>query len=288
MILKAWHILNAWPWYGRIPIKILLFLSVLFLTLYPKFWLLPRTIDRYRDMNAMLDPDHPELELLEQRVRDDSPDAADGRTALAAVQKVVYQRIPYAWDWEVWGVCEYLPTIAEVFEKGREDCDGRAVVAASLLRRLGYEADLVSDLLHVWVHTPAGETMSPTGGEKTFIATATGTKAAFSWKSLNNLCRGAAYGVSVYPLSREIVILAAFCALTMQPRSSVWRRIAGCLILWIALDVLRSSGRSAAMQGQAADVLRAWLGVLLIAVGWLVLAVRAKVAPPRCEPGNPR
>ena len=287
MVLQLWRALNRWPWYGRVPLKILFFLVVLFFTLYPKYWLLPRTIARYSDMNSVLDPSFPELAPLEEKVRAGLPESADARTTLDAVQKAVYQRIPYAWDWEVWGVCDYLPTVAEVFEKGREDCDGRAVVAASLLRRMGFQADLVSDLLHVWVSTPAGETMSPTGGEKTFVGTKTGTKPKISWKLLNNFSRGVSYGISVFPLLREIILLVTLCALTIQPRSHVWRRVAGCLILWIALQTLRDAGRPAAVHGEWKDVLGAWCGAALIIVGGFVLALRARVAPPHSAPSNP-
>lgn len=287
MIRRSWRALNRWPWYGRCPFKTLLFLAVVFFTLYPKFWLLPRTIERYRDMNSVLDPTYPALAPLEEQVRGALPAGADARTTLVAVQKAVYQRIPYAWDWEVWGVSEYLPTVAEVFQQGREDCDGRAVVAASLLRRMGFEANLVSDILHVWVDTPAGETMSPTGGEKTFVGTASGTKPKYSWKLLKNLSRGLSYGVAVFPIPRELIILAALCVLTLQPRSSFWRRVAGCLILWIAWGMLRDAGRPAAIEGQWRDVLHTWAGVSLVVAGWLVLAIRAGVPPYRCAAGNP-
>jgi hypothetical protein len=287
MILRTWRALNRWPWHGRCPLKILLLVIVVFFTLYPKFWLLPRTIERYGDMNSVLDPTYPELAPLEEQVRSELPASADAKATLAAVQKAVYQRIPYAWDWDIWGNCDYLPTVAEVFQKGREDCDGQAVVAASLLRRMGIQANLVSDILHVWVDTPRGETMSPTGGEKTLVGTPSGTRPNYSWKLLNNLGRGVSYGVAVFPIPREIIILVTLCALAIQPRSSFWRRVAGCLILWIAWGMLRDAGRQAAIQGQWLDVLHAWTGVALVLVGVLVLAIRAGAAPPRSAANTP-
>jgi hypothetical protein len=158
---------------------------------------------------------------------------------------------------------------------GREDCDGRAVVAASLLQRMGYEAQLVSDVLHVWVDTPAGQTMSPTSAEKTIVSTPTGTKVNVTPGVIRNLGRGMTYGVGAFPLNREAIILAAIALLTMQPRSSVWRRIAGCLMLWIALTTLRQAGIDAAMHGRAADVAQSWAGWAMALAGWLTLAVRA-------------
>ncbi len=285
--MPIWRALNNLRWFWRRPLKLAVFAIVTVIVLYPKVWLLPIAFERYGDMNSVLDPDHPELAPLEESVRDSLPTDAQTEDALPIVQKVVCERIPYAWDWEVWGVCEYLPTVDEVFEQGREDCDGRAVVAASLLRRLGYDAWLVSDLLHVWVETPEGETMSPTGGEKTFVGTETGTLATVSPRVIRNLARGFSYGVAVFPLIRELIILATLCVLTVQPWSSVWRRVAGCLLLWVALDMLRGAGKQAALDGRILDIVRTWIGIAVAVAGWLVLAVRVGGPRPRCAVKRP-
>ena len=272
--MSLWHRMNNLPRRWRWPLKLAIFAMATALVLYPKVWLLPTWWERIGDMNSVLDPEHPELAALEAQTRDALDPGASPADTLQMVESVVCDRIPYAWDWEVWGVAEYLPTVAEVFEQGREDCDGRAVVAASLLRRMGHDAWLVSDLLHVWVETPEGETMSPTGGEKTFIATETGTQTTVSLRLFSNLARGLSYGVAVFPLTRELMILAVLCVLTVQPWSSVWRRVAGCLVLWIALDTLRAGGARATDSGQTLAVVQTWFGVLLALAGWAVLAVR--------------
>jgi predicted transglutaminase-like cysteine proteinase len=276
---RLWRALNRLRWFWRYPLKVAAFLLVTALVLYPKPWLLPTAVARYRDMNSVLDPTNPQLVALQERVRSRLPADAPMKETLQAVQQVVCERIPYAWDWDVWGVCEYLPTVDEVFQKGREDCDGRAVVAASLLRRMGYNAWLVSDLLHVWVQTPEGETMSPTGAEKTFVGTEAGTQATLSARLIQNLGRGLSYGVAVFPLIRELIILATLCVLAVQPWSSVWRRVAGCIVLLIALYVLRDAGRQVAMNPRTLDLVRTMAGVALALVGWITLAVRVGGSP---------
>jgi hypothetical protein len=273
--MSIWRRLNRLRWFWRWPLKLVIFLVGTFLVLYPKFWLFPTCVERLADMNALLDPDHPEIAVLHDQLCDEISGEMPPPEALKAVQDAVCKRIPYSWDWDTWGVAEYLPTVAEVFDKGREDCDGRAVVAASVLRRMGYEASLVSDLLHVWVHTPQGETMSPTGGEKTLVGTAQGTKTKLSLRVLSNMARGLSYSVSVFPLTRELIILALIGVVAMQPRSSGWRRLCGCLVLWIALDTLRDAGQAAALDGEFRHVAMVWLGVGLLIAGWLILAVRA-------------
>jgi hypothetical protein len=272
--MSVWRAFNNLRWFLRWPLKFLLFAVATLLVLYPKVWLIPVALERLGDINALLDPQHPELGELEDDVLAELPPDAQASDILPAVQHAVCQRVPYAWDWEIWGVVEYVPTVAEVFERGREDCDGRAVVAASLLRRMGYDAWLVSDLLHVWVETPQGETMSPTGAEKTLVGTETGTEATLSFELVRNLGRGLSYGVAVFPLTRELTLLAVLCALAIQPRSSGWRRVAGCLLLWIGLDLIRDAGCPAALHGRIGDVAAVWLGAFVMMSGWLVLVLR--------------
>jgi hypothetical protein len=279
--VQLWHALNSLRWCYRCPLKAAVFLLVTLVVLYPKFWLLPTAFARYRNMNSVLDPEHPQVVELAERLRSRLPAELEMPETLQAVQDAVCERIPYAWDWDVWGVCEYLPTVAEVFEQGREDCDGRAVVAASLLQRMGYDAWLVSDLLHVWVATPEGETMSPSAGEKTFVATDAGTQATLSAHSIQNLARGLSYGIAVFPLSRELIILLTLCVLTLQPASPPWRRVVGCAVLVVALGVLRGAGRAAAVDGQLAEVVRAGLGAGLTVAGVALLMVRAGYRPRR-------
>ena len=122
--------------------------------------------------------------------------------------------------------------------------------------------------------------MSPTGGEKTLVGTDAGTRAAITRRLIKNLARGLSYGVAVFPLIRELLILATLCVLTMQPWSSRWRRVAGCVVLLIALEVLRGAGRGVVTEGQTYDLVRAWAGVAFVLAGGLILAVRVG-RPPR-------
>jgi hypothetical protein len=46
---------------------------------------------------------------------------------------------------------DHLATTSEVIERGTDNCDGHAVLTASLLRRRGYDAYVVMGYSHVWV-----------------------------------------------------------------------------------------------------------------------------------------
>jgi len=274
MVLKTyWRRVHGWPRRWRWPLKGVLLVLVVGLVLYPKPWLVPVWLGRLRNMNAVLDPGCPALAELEARVVAEVGAGAPLEDVLAPVERAVCARIPYAYDWETWGVMDYLPTVAEVFAQGREDCDGRAVVAASLLRRLGFEASLASDLKHMWVVTPAGEIMSPGAGPKTIVGEAGGTRTTIALGTVANLSRGMAFGVAVFPLTRELLIAAAVCAAAIHPWSSLRRRIAGCLLLVAALGLLRGAGASAS--DVAVHPALTWAGLATAVGGWLVLVVRA-------------
>lgn len=271
--LAYWRRIHRWPRRLRWPLKAVVFAATVLLVLYPKVWLLPAWLGRLRDLNAVLDPDHPGLAELEARVTAEVGEGGEPAEVLAAVERTVYARIPYAWDWETWGVMDYLPTVAEVFAKGREDCDGRAVVAASLLQRLGYEAWLVGDLKHIWVATPQAEIMSPGEGTKTLVGGETGTRTTLTLGTLANLARGLSYGIVVFPLAREALLLTVLCLLTLHPRSSLRRQAAGCLLLAGGLALIRMSGASAA--GLADRPVLVWAGLAAALIGWVLLAVKA-------------
>ncbi len=271
-LVAWWHRIHRGPRRVRWPLKAGVLGLTVALVLYPKVWLMPVWLERLGNMNSVLEPEHPALAELESAVRGAVGPNASTKAVHAAVERTVRARIPYAFDWDTWGVVDYLPTVGEVFAKGREDCDGLAVVAASLLRRMGEKAWLVTDLKHVWVVTPDGEIMSPGQGAKTLVGEETGTRISLTTDFAANLGRGLAFGVAVFPMGRELIILAVLCVVTLQPRSSVSRRMVGCLLLGGALVLLRLAGTSAT--ALAAEPALAWGGLSAAAAGWLVLAIR--------------
>lgn len=281
--MDFWHRVHRWPRRYRWPLKVGLFAAVVAVVVFPKVWLVPTYVARLRDMNRAVDPTEPALSPLEHDVRAVAPPDATAAALLPLVERTVYAHVPYAFDWDTWGVMDYLPTTREVLTMGRADCSGRAVVAAALLRRMGHEAWLAMDLKHVWVVTPAGETMAPGAGEKTLQAGPHGTIVRVSPGTLANLGRALRYGVAVFPLTREIVILLALCLLTMHPYASAWRRVLGCTLVFLALGLVRDA-EGTNPYAQARPWL-AWWGLAALVAGWLLLAIRgadrrSRAAPP--------
>ena len=173
-----------------------------------------------------------------RRKRVQPPPKSPAWQAQREVQKFVLEKVKYKWDWDTWGAADYMPTVAEMFAQAAErsdgqlyeDCDGRAVIAASLMRRLGYQADVVTDLRHVWVTTPQGEWMGP-GGRKTLVSTPQGNRLDLrtAWQ---NVPASLSFGISVFPLFRELVILLTAYVLMLHKRTP-WRAaaLAGLLLI---------------------------------------------------------
>jgi hypothetical protein len=69
----------------------------------------------------------------------------------AAIEEAVIESVPYSYDWEVYAMPWYFPTIDEVLAKGRGDCKARAIVLASVLEAKGIPYRINSSPMHVWV-----------------------------------------------------------------------------------------------------------------------------------------
>lgn len=256
----------------RLPLKWLTFGVVTLFVLFPDPRVVPRVARRYAKLDDMIDPRHPRLVALRQELESEAgPALADTAKRRFAVQKFVYSHVAYAWDWDEWGAAEYLPTLDEMFRAAdarpdrrlREDCDGRAVVAASLLAALGETCHIVTDLRHVWVESPHGGLMGP--GHAPALRGAPGGSRASGWNAIANLPRGFAYGVAVFPLLRELVLWIAAIALSYHRRMPPRTSIVLSLLPLAGLLTIRSRGGAAL--GTPPGALQSWLGCGAIVVG---------------------
>ncbi len=228
--------LNNLRWYLRLPIKWVVFAFTVLAVCFPYPSRLVQHVRHWRDPNALIEPDAPALQPLFERVRPLVADESSPAKVLSTVRDFVYDEIEYAWDWETWGTADYLPTVTEAISMGREDCDGRAVVAASLLRKLGYKSQIVTDFTHVWVKTDKGETMHP-GAKKAVVATKDGLK--IDYGALMQVPKATAYGIAVFPVGRELIVLGAMWLLLLRPKGGIGCSLAGLALLIDGLILLR-------------------------------------------------
>jgi hypothetical protein len=108
------------------------------LSLYPNPTLLPRAVANA--YNPDIDP--AAVQHLAAQLPDDPA---------YIEQQLEGPLLPYAVPWETYGVPWYYPTTREVIEKGVADCQGRAIVFASILEAKGIPYTLRASLDHIWV-----------------------------------------------------------------------------------------------------------------------------------------
>ena len=266
--------LDLFRWYARLPLKATLLGITILAVCFPYPAPTLRHIRHIMDPNALIQPHAPSLQPWVEELRPRLTDGMEPRLALNTVEKFVYEKVPYDWDWNTWGLSDYLPTVDEVVAMGKEDCDGRAVIAASLLRNFGFESRLVSDFAHVWVQTDKGETMSP-GKRKAVTVTDKGMK--IDWGAFAQLPNVLSYGIAVFPWPREAVVLLVGWWLLLDRRASARRAILAAALLVAALLLIRWSGDD---YWNPVRWVR-WSGVALLLatpVGLIFLGIRTRKA----------
>jgi hypothetical protein len=68
-----------------------------------------------------------------------------------AIEKAVLAKIPYRYDWELYNMPWYCPTVEQVLERGAGDCKARALVLASVLEAKNITYQVHSSPIHIWV-----------------------------------------------------------------------------------------------------------------------------------------
>lgn len=233
-------ILNRLRWYVRLPAKWLILGLTLLAVCFPDPDLLVRHIRHWSNPNALIEPNAACLQPFVDELSPRMGDPASPQEALKLVERYVREKIKYEWDWDNWGTADYMPTLAEAIERGHEDCDGRAVVAASLLARFGFQAQIVTDFSHVWVKTEHGETMGP-GKRKAVVAGKQGLKLQAA--ALVELPKALAYGTAVFPLARELIIIAVAWWLMLRRGGGFTCGVVGLGLLLCGVFLLRAGGQ---------------------------------------------
>lgn len=277
-VMRQIFALNNLRWYVRVPVKWMVFGLTVLAVCFPYPGRLLAHVRHWRDPNALIEPDAPAIQPFVDELR---PRLADSppRVVLQQVERFVCEKIEYAWDWDTWGTADYLPTVTEVIEAGKEDCDGRAVVAASLLQRFGFNAQLVTDFAHMWVKTDFGETMGP-GKKKAVIATERGLR--FQLSALTELPRASAYGVAVFPLFRELIIVGVLWLLLLRRSGGTLASAIGLVCFVVGLALLRAGGRDYTDP----TLWMQWLGLACIIGGFVALLLWAGRNARKTERGS--
>lgn len=195
------------PWKHAGARVLALVAGTLFL-LFPHPGRAAREISAVSNPNALVAPDDPAVAALSAEVDRAMPAALDRAGQVAWIEAFVDRRIAYANDWDQWWNVDYWPSPSETLAAGREDCDGIAVVTASLLRRRGFDARLEASIQHVWVAVGEERILGP-GKETNFDGqrwTLPSVRALLDWSR---------YGLGAFPFWRW-ALLAAWLSICVR------------------------------------------------------------------------
>jgi hypothetical protein len=235
---QGWRWLASLPFARRTAAKSLLLAAVLLFVLYPNPVLFVRQLGHYLDTESLIQPSFAAMPEINREIDQLLATNTPALTEFKAIERYVYRRIPYQYDWHGWWNLDYWPTAAEVWDRKHEDCDGRAVLAASILRSRGYaEARLVANLQHVWVAVGTNELMGPMAdknlrreGGKMVDGKLVGAKTVITLPAFKTLLDSLAMTCK-FPAWRVVSLLVAVLALIFHPAADASRFSTLCALM---------------------------------------------------------
>lgn len=276
IIRFLWNRLAALPVVGRIVMKWIIFIVVVVGVLFPNPFIFVEQIQNMLDMERLIQPDFKGIDDINREI----DQLLDGETTrgeeFRLIQRYVYRHIPYSYDWHQWGVVDYWPVAEKVWESRTEDCDGRAVLAVSILRSRGFEsAHLVASLRHMWVAVDDVELMGP-DSEKS-IKKEDG-RTVISLPSITMFLKGYAFKLGEFPATRSAVILLTLLVLLYHPCRNLTGLLGTMLVGLSGFIMLLEWGRKFVWEEELLFDFNFILGNVLIGVAILTAVGMARRA----------
>ncbi|MCP4395805.1 MAG: transglutaminase domain-containing protein [bacterium] len=199
----------------RLLLKMTIFSIVLFFSLNPHPKRFVQQVQRYFQTEHLIQEDFPGIEEINREIDLLLPPNVTQQEEFLAVQNYVYQHIAYEYDWDNWGNIDFWPKADIVWARQREDCDGRAVLAASILRSRGFHsATLAGSIRHIWVQVDQQELMNPDTEQNVRLD---GGKLAISLPSSQLLLESTALYVANFPTIRNLLLFFVALLLCYHP-----------------------------------------------------------------------
>lgn len=255
------HLRPGWRW----PAKLALLGAVVLFTLFPHPALLVRELQHLNDIESLIQPDLPEVAAMNREITAQLKPEASRKEEFRAVERYVYAHIRYEYDWFNWGNLDYWPTAKEAIDRQREDCDGQAIVAASVLRARGFKtAHVVANLQHCWVAVDGAELMGPQP-DKNFRRV--GDRTVLTFPELPTVLGSTAMIVK-FPAVRCLVMLAAALVLAYHPCRNLTGLLGVVVLGLVGFVLLLDWGNRYAPREQTLEV-----GTLLWALACFLIAL---------------
>lgn len=206
-------------------------------------------IQRTLRPEALIQTNFPALQQINREIDGWLAGGISRQSEPEVIEAYVCKRIRYLDDYSNWLNVEYWPDAEQVWSRAQEDCDGRAILAASILRSRGYSsARLAVGLDHMWVRLNANEKtpgappnmialLSP--GRRLSLDLAPRTGLDHALKILRALADPAALRETTLALVSDIpgfrkALLIVFLVIACHHPSRNWRVLGGATILALA------------------------------------------------------
>jgi len=146
-------------------------LGILILLLFPAFWLIPQQIYvRVNRQTELITPNAPVVIEFKSSFLEENPDydTFSWEEKMKAAKNYTMEKIVWELDYFTYGNMAHVGTPTQVIQRGMDDCQGQAVVMASLIRSLGFEyVWAVETPFHWWVLVrDPSKGLLPSGWEK--------------------------------------------------------------------------------------------------------------------------
>ena len=229
-LFRWWNSLATLPWAGRVGIKLAVFVTVFLVVTLPNPLLTVKQVKAYLDTEALFDSQFPEMRTINAKIDSLLLDDYTFEQEYRTIVRFVYDEIKYEFDWDNWLNSEYWPSAREVWQRGREDCDGRAILAVAIFRSRGYaDANIVGSMQHLWIRVGDNELMGP---DKEKLVVVEDGKKRFLLPSFQYMLEAMAGHLHSYPLMRMVILLMTFLILLMHPAQKA-KFILGVLLIGV-------------------------------------------------------
>ncbi len=273
-ILRLFGALNAMRSLPRLSIKSAVFLLTLLFVLFPNPFLLVKQIAHFNEPEQCIQTDFDGVDAALRSIDSLAGEAPDSAAVLAAVEQFVYDHVTYSYDWHSWGCVDYWPPAEQVYKGGVEDCDGRAILAVSLLRAHGFRsAHLVGNANHMWAAVDTFEIMGPRA-EATFNNADGVTTIALP--GFNALLTSLATAMTVFPGSRVLLLSLVVLLLCLHSAATRMQLLSAVTLLLGGLYLLKDWGGLFRRDIVGALSLELLFGLLLILAAFVLAGRRLR------------
>ncbi len=273
---RIWNNLAGYTRAQRSIIKSVLYFFILLFVLFPNPALVIDQIGAYLNTEALFETGFPEMATINAQIDSLLPADFTFQEEYEAIVRFVYDNIHYEFDWDNWANSEYWPPASKVWRRGREDCDGRAILAVAIFRSRGYrDADIVGSMQHLWIQVNGKELMGP---DKEKLVVVQDGKKQFRMPSWHYMLETLAVQLNYFPKFRIVILLLALLTLLYHPAQKLKRLLALLITAMLGFTLLVDWAHEVEFYKQLTFSAGLMIGSLLILAS-LAVAILSKNSP---------